>query len=59
MTSFPVPLPAEVKTRRFPPPWVIEDHNDACIHCSSQILPLQADAVLEPSGRQCDDAISV
>jgi hypothetical protein len=30
MTSFPVPLPAEVKTRRFPPPWVIEDHNNAC-----------------------------
>ena len=29
MTSFPVHLPAEVKTRRFPPPWVIEDHN-AC-----------------------------
>jgi hypothetical protein len=26
MTSFPVPLPA----RRFPPPWVIEDHNNAC-----------------------------
>jgi hypothetical protein len=29
MTSFPVPLPAEVMTRRFPPPWVIEDQNDA------------------------------
>jgi hypothetical protein len=26
----PVPLPAEVKTRRFPPPWVVEDHNNAC-----------------------------
>jgi endo-1,4-beta-D-glucanase Y len=23
-------MPDEVKTRRFPPPWIIEDHNDAC-----------------------------
>jgi endo-1,4-beta-D-glucanase Y len=30
MTSFPVPLPAEVKTRRFPVPWTFEDHNNAC-----------------------------
>jgi hypothetical protein len=23
-------MPDAVKTRRFPPPWVIEDHNNAC-----------------------------
>jgi endo-1,4-beta-D-glucanase Y len=23
-------MPDAVKTRRFPPPWTIEDHNNAC-----------------------------
>jgi hypothetical protein len=23
-------MPDAVKTRRFPPPWVVEDHNNAC-----------------------------
>ena len=23
-------MPDAVKTRRFPPPWVIEDHNNTC-----------------------------
>jgi len=31
MTSFPVPLPAEVKTRRFPVPWTSEDHNNLAL----------------------------
>jgi len=25
-----VELPAAVKPRRFPPPWTIEEYNDAC-----------------------------
>ena len=23
-------MPDEVKPRRFPPPWTVEDHNDVC-----------------------------